>query len=779
MGKKKSSLKNKTTNEAGVGVTLKPAASSYPFLSLPILFIVLLLITEWIPDRGAGDPMFPQWLYIGFLSLLSTLYLVLTKDQKIKAALNWFARSSFNIAYLALLVLAALSITWAWNKAEGLSTLTYYIVSAITYFNLGIMLYGRKDLFLPVAYLICFSLFFQSLYATSMFLNMIGTERIDRIVMLTNLNSGNKNILAASIMIKLPFLFYLIWRKGMLAKIFSAALFSVSAFAVIMLTSRESLLNLIVQSLLFLVFMVWAASRDKRKKQIPVLLALILLPLTVAYFTSAAAIKEAKKFSDDKELTADMLSRLASIELSREGSSFRIDQWGNALKFIGDKPLTGAGLGNWRIHASLNEQYSTNFISSKHVHNDFLQIGAETGVAGLLLYLLLFSILIFYAIKVFFRQPDHQTRDIAYFLGAAVVAYVIDATFSFPHERPVIQIFFVIIAAFLVSLHASAFPYKKIFPASGSRIIYPAFLVLLGISLWSMNMQFKSANAQMVYLTDFVLEKPLARWSPENDPFSAYPDLAMTSVPLDLIKSRYMIEAGKFAEADLLIQSAIKANPNTPLLHFIQALMFARSSKADSTIHYSLKAIEYRPKIANNYQMLYEGWMMTNDTASINQSYRKARSIHYNETLEALYLKRIRKLPEMATLLSEINRAAGKAFPQSLMVILEVATYEFESKNYEAAFNYCQSLTKGFPKDLNVWQNMGLIRFQQARYEEAIPYLDKAIEYKKLANGLPELLKARCLINIGRKPEGCAWLQRSSALGNKEAASLIPGYCLE
>lgn len=56
----------------------KPApGNSSTLFSAPFLFALLLLVTEWIPEGDAGDTMFNQWLYLGLVSLATSLYLFL------------------------------------------------------------------------------------------------------------------------------------------------------------------------------------------------------------------------------------------------------------------------------------------------------------------------------------------------------------------------------------------------------------------------------------------------------------------------------------------------------------------------------------------------------------------------------------------------------------------------------------------------------------------------------------------------------------------------------
>jgi O-antigen ligase/Tfp pilus assembly protein PilF len=769
--------KNKNPQTVVVTETPKSSAPSSNIFSLPFVFTILTLLTEWIPEGAAGDPMFNQWLYLSIVTAATSLTILFSNDIRIKEAVDQLYKRVFNVVYLLLILLAVISSSWALNSGESYATLPLMIVTMAQYFNLALLLYGRKDFFMPVVYAMSIALFFQALYTTATLIQQIGTARIDKIVMQLTLYAGNKNCLAASMMIKTPFLFALIYRDSSAARILAAIAFSLLTFSIVILSSRESLLSLIIQSSLFLAFILLTAYSDKKMKGLPVQLTLLVVPLIIGYASSSVAIREAKKFSSEKELTSDALERLSTIGLDRQSSSYRVDQWKNASDYMMAHPLSGAGIGNWKIASLPNEKYSDNFISSKHAHNDFLQMGAELGIPGFILYLALFILLAFAGYKLIFTQPDKNIRDISYFLVAAIAAYGVDAMLQFPQERPVIQALFMICSGFLISLYAATFRM-----AAGKISVKPvmiALLLLIAPSIWALNQMQESAKVQMEYLSDYVKEKPIKQWFAADDPFPEWPNLAMTVVPVDLIKTRYAIETNNFDEAKKLFANAKKHNPNTPIHYFLEALMYKKMGALDSTISLSLKSIEYRPKIPNNYQMLFQAWKMTSDTGVIGRSYRAAKSVSENELLEALYFRRSKEIPEMASALPEIaKQAAGnKKFERELNINLELATYHFEKKSFDSAFMFCERASKKFPKNGTLLQNMGLIRYTQGRYADAIPYFDKVLALTVKSSGFPELLKGRCLQNLNRIQEACFWFQQASSAGNQEAGQLFNANC--
>ena len=82
-----------------------------------------------------------------------------------------------------------------------------------------------------------------------------------------------------------------------------------------------------------------------------------------------------------------------------------------------------------------------------HMHNDFLQIFAETGVIGFILYIGIFGYLAFNIIFKTFRSGFKLEFVI---LFSCLLIYIIDANLNFPHERSEIHSIFPLILGLII-----------------------------------------------------------------------------------------------------------------------------------------------------------------------------------------------------------------------------------------------------------------------------------------------------------------------------------------
>lgn len=136
----------------------------------------------------------------------------------------------------------------------------------------------------------------------------------------------------------------------------------------------------------------------------------------------------------------------------------RKNLWKLTAKMGYENPL-GVGAGNWFIRIPAYNRLidpiirKNSFIKAyyRRAHNVFLQTFSETGYLGIILYLSLFGLTLWYSNRIIF---------------AWTLAFMACATFSFPDERPFHSIILMVIFAF--AAHGKKFALKKryIVPAS-------------------------------------------------------------------------------------------------------------------------------------------------------------------------------------------------------------------------------------------------------------------------------------------------------------------------
>ena len=106
---------------------------------------------------------------------------------------------------------------------------------------------------------------------------------------------------------------------------------------------------------------------------------------------------------NQKNARSILTERFSNVTNPRvdESVNERLNFYTTALESIGDNPLLGIGVGNWKIKSiDLSKEIIVSYRVPYFVHNDFLQILAEIGVIGGLC----FIFYIFYPIFISFLR---------------------------------------------------------------------------------------------------------------------------------------------------------------------------------------------------------------------------------------------------------------------------------------------------------------------------------------------------------------------------------------
>jgi O-antigen ligase len=131
-----------------------------------------------------------------------------------------------------------------------------------------------------------------------------------------------------------------------------------------------------------------------------------------------------------------------------------------------ERPLFGVGFGHFRDFAPgyardpASAAYA--FGSGALEHNNVLSILAETGLAGVLLYILLMVLVVRCSIRLYRRLPENSTRflnrDLLVLYWVLAAAYFIDGTFRETSDNPFANCLFFALSALPVALSAMLRP---------------------------------------------------------------------------------------------------------------------------------------------------------------------------------------------------------------------------------------------------------------------------------------------------------------------------------
>ena len=422
------------------------------------IILTSYLLVGLVPNIEAIDKVATQWLY---LNILNTIVLVVLFCLKIDLKKYFLNKSS--LIFISLFVWSILSLFVSINRVESIVVLSQYFSLTIGF----------------VVLLICFTKIKNSFKFLSAIISMYLIADLIRIYLpFTNSNfdlslifkrssyflgyAANVNITAFSILYKIPFFIYTISTlkkiKSVGVVILTLILFSLVFFASGTLNSTRGAIltySLLSPILLILGYRVYYKLKQNR-------LLLISLSYTLALTLSFAINSSISNYLNQSESNlSNRVSTLISLVDQEKDVDTSINQrfnfYSQALNYIITNPFFGAGIGNWKIKSiDTNKKNIVGYQVPYHVHNDFLELGAELGLVGLGIYLLLlytgFKKVILRIWDILFSK---ETLSQNYLIWITTFIYLtvfmIDSNLNFPFSRPIVMIIMIIVLAFLAS----------------------------------------------------------------------------------------------------------------------------------------------------------------------------------------------------------------------------------------------------------------------------------------------------------------------------------------
>ncbi|NDA63484.1 MAG: hypothetical protein EBX50_15805 [Chitinophagia bacterium] len=615
----------------------KPATeieSNAPFnLSnwIPYLFIALYLLVEFIPNLGSYDTMGPQWFYLSLVDMLVMAYLLYTYHLHTDAVKAIFS-SVYTYLLLLLLIWASISVLWAFNSTETWVCLVRLLITVIAFFNLFIICYAQRTMFISISYILSAILLLQSIQSLSFLFSQIGSANFNEIALGIKGNAGNKNIYAASIMIKIPFaLFGMLYLSGY-KRIFFFVSFLLGTMVIVILNSRTTYVSYLVVVSLLIIYEIIRVTRSKEYKNLIRPIG-IIVPGIIAILFSQALISSTKYNVGEESTNVSNLGyaadRMSTIVSEKDDSrNQRLAFWKDALEYIKNHPLKGAGYGNWKLESIEPSKDIFDELSVPlHAHNDFLEFFAELGIPGGVIYISLFIFISFIAIK-FLVNGDQSINEIILIISAlGFIAYAIDAFFNFPIERPINQIFFALVPALGLStlLHYNSLQSKQskseTKPANNVLILAFCSLMLLLPAAFVTYQTYQSLIIQEKTRVD--MDNEPVQLTPDYvaTAFPSIPNIGFSTLPLDGIKARYLGEKGRYEEAMKFINRIQYTNPHLMYAEFLKALVYINSNQPDSAFKYAAQAFYKRPRVKNYYNLLIATCVNRKDTTEIKKAF--------------------------------------------------------------------------------------------------------------------------------------------------------------
>ena len=738
------------------------------------ILLVLYIITGSLSNFKAIDILAPQWIYLGAVNILACLYFLFFNSSA-QVGLSKLSKSIFIYVYLFYFLWSGLSYFYAINPTETLLNLPRLGNTFFAVFFCFLLLNNLENKVVLISRIFIGFLCFELLSFYSDFFTQLETKDFNAM----NLKgvAGNKNITAASIAFKVPFVLYSIVtvRKGLLKIILSLILFA-ALFSISVLYARAAILSSFIVFIIFLSYSLYnlVINRSNLVKGLPNFL------LTIVPYVAAILLNLAFTSSQNK---GDITSQLGAIEFTEQSSNGRFQYWSDAYEQVSDHPILGAGLGNWKIASiSYGKNHIKGYTVPYHAHNDFIHIFTEVGILGGIAYLSLFIILTFFLFRLLYvqRKEDGNTDFSLFLLVLPFIIYGIDAGLNFPIARPLMQSSLALYMGLLLSIYLNRFTSKDISPVKPiySRVILGLSLCLLipGIIIHILSYQSLTQQGRLLYeFNNGDYKLTLAELDQIEDDF---PNLTETAMPIKAMKARYFYLNNQKERAHEYALLGAKDNPQIYFGESLKAQFYLQEQKQDSAYYYSKLAFDNLPNNMPHYNIYMNTLVNRKDIPEINKTFEYVRSLAGDtEVLWNIYLSSLARVTALGDAYAMSKAAEAFAiFPQSepIFNLYRIMTYGqqrviqakqqydqavtlYNQRKLEEAFDLFSQAFDLDPLEYTYALNTGFSLYENGKYQQAITYFKMAgNSQKSIVKEKAMRHKALSLYEMGSQSESCA-----------------------
>jgi O-antigen ligase len=737
---------------------------------------LLYLLVHFIPDFGGADVMGAQWLYVSLLDFAILAYILLN-NQQYKAAIQSVLKLKFTIVYSFLVIWALLSLIYSINAIETLVCLARLVSTYLIFINLSILFYKKQvtSLFNVVAVLVAIVLLFDAMYVITGFSkNMVDMNLDQNIISLTGKN-GNKNVMAASLLIKFPFLLFVILHNKLVGKILGLIILFLGMMALFILNTRSTYVGLGVLFVLFTTAIV-LLNKKQDTKTIGIQLAYFMLPLVFAFFAANGMLSKAVDVQGFQGGYGTITKRVGDINVASEQNS-RIKLWKAAIDYASKHPY--------------EKEYTNDLFVPYHCHNDYIEMFADLGVIGGISFAALFTLLGYTVLQFWRKSKDNDHKLITGIALMAIACYFVDAFFNFPAERTSMQTMFAFSAALL---------FIPIYFTDSNNTKQKDFkgTMLLVVGAIYVNYQTYTSLKVQKFVMGEINEDPKMALDDVKDAFPEIPNLSTSTLPIKALVARYYLRDKMNEEAMRLLNESEHVNPYLHYNDFIKTAIFSTQGKFDSTFYYAKKAFYNWPRATSYYKNMIFASAKMKDTAEATKAFKtyiKYRNsgeawnqyllglIEINQTpiaqTRALLDTAISKFPaDSALFVNTKSLLYGTAISTgTLPNYAALGAQAFQKGKYTVAANYYLQASVAEPSNYTHFENMGICYYTAKSYEKAIQYFNRAIDLPSANTGKSEFFKAMSYIATGNNAAGCNALQAAKAKKYPGVDVQITQYC--
>jgi len=515
-----------------------------------VLYLLFFGLLAFVYSPEIIDPvLLPRQIYLSFFVLIIGI-VICTKHYKksIEKDVSFF-KLTLPWILLVIFVIYSGSAIKSLVISESIYVISKLLIE-ILFFSLTYFLLIKKEL--SIESIVKSILIFCSISVLIAFYQII-IILIHGNGLINNLNEikssfANKNLFSFILFLTIPFALTGI-SQSKAVKYVSYTLLGIIVLTLFLVRTRSSVIALLVFITTYAILhILYASKKIKATKQVAVIVFLIGLILSV--------------FVVNKQYYAG-LKNSNTVKT-------RVCLWENSIKMAQDNLWLGVGAGNWQFNYSKygldkfpSEEIKNSITTFQRPHNDFLWVLCETGILGLITYISVFFISIFYCFKLLNRQNKKQDKIMISSILSCIFGYLFIAFADFPMERIEHQILLLTLLAIVSYYYHNQF-LKNDTTTYKFSIIFPATIIFMSvaISIFICFFRYKGElNTRKMYEFHQMNSWPRMIKSANVALNPAFYTVDPTSIPMDWYKGVAFFAMKDTINAQISFQQAYELSP--------------------------------------------------------------------------------------------------------------------------------------------------------------------------------------------------------------------------
>ena len=549
-----------------------------------ILMVILLLVSPLIFIRGLHDfADMPQRIFIqtaaAVLALLGALRVLISREIAIP-------RSTLCWVVAALIVWSFLTLLWATNVYEGFYSTIHLAMCGVVFFAIITLLHDTKWIKWLFSASIISAGFVSITGLAQQYLQFKGIPQS----VSPAATFGNPNVAADYLVIVLPSLIAMgVAQKKIVYRWFLFAALILSLIYLYNTHSRGGWLAVSCAALsVGLLCTIKKHNRGISKKGFTIGVIVITCLIITILFTKSG-------------------NRILNAALSE----YRLTAWRNSIEMIRDKPVQGFGSGNFKIfypaysHRAVVDRAPDTTRYLGRAHNDFIQIAAELGIPGFLLFALIPFCGLALSWRLLRQSGTSAFHPFIIGLAGGLIAFMISAFFSFPMQRSVPPLLVFTYCGMLAFFNSRLPAEKKHTIIRVPQLISVVLIVAIALTGFVL-MQFNIKNiiCDSYYFTAVGMEK---RGNNSRALSSSLDAHQYNKYRMDLLitAGRAYIATGEMQKAIEILQKVVGTTPYNLNALFLLGVAYANSNDKENALETFRRVLQIKPDFSEARKIFF------------------------------------------------------------------------------------------------------------------------------------------------------------------------------